>query len=137
MIWEKNHPNQIVGEQLLLHWLADEMLPYRTVDNERLIKLLNHLNTMFDLPSEKVVRQRLMPELYRKVQYSVKMALDQNFVGVYAVTTDIWTARNKASFISYTAHFITVDWERKIAILRCMSYDEAHTGVNIANVLTA
>lgn len=134
-VWPKSNPDQLLGEQLMIQWLADDMLPYRAVDNDRFTKMLNHLNKKFVVPSEKVVRQRLMPELYRKIQYHIKMSLDKNIVGVYAITTDIWTARNKAAFISYTAHFITVDWERKVAILRCMPYDETHSGASIASVL--
>ena len=72
--WGKDNPNQTLREQYLIQWLADDMLPYRAVENERLQKLLSHLNKKFLLPSEKVIRQRLMPELYCKLQYGVTMA---------------------------------------------------------------
>lgn len=56
-------------------------------------------------------------------------------VGTHAITTDIWTSSGQDSFISYTAHFITVNWERKVAVIRCMPYNTDHTGDNISNVL--
>ena len=109
--WNSDHPDQVKGNTLLAYWLCDAILPYSTTENKQFCKLIGHLQQRFNILSEKVLRQRVTPEVNRKVQYHVKQSLDENTIGVYAITTDIWSSKSKHSFISYTAHFITMDWK--------------------------
>ena len=136
IMWNPDRPEQILGEKLLVQWLCDGLLPYSTVSNDQFLKMISHLNKRFNIPSEKTIRQKLIPNLYRQVQYKIKQSLEENDAAVYSITTDIWSSKGQRSFISYTVHYINVNWQRKIAILRCMPYDSAHTGESIAMVLS-
>ena len=98
--------------------------------------MISHLDKRFFVPSEKTIRQKLIPKLYRQVQYKIKQSLDENYVAVYSITIDIWSSKGQRSFISYTVHYINVNLQRKISILRCMPYDSAHTRESIAMVLS-
>ena len=97
--------------------------------------MISHLDKSFLVPSEKTIRQKLIPKMNRQVQYKIKQSLNENYVAVNSIT-DIWSSKGQRSFISYTVHYINVNWQRKIAILRCMPYDCAHTGESIAMVLS-
>ena len=134
--WEPSNPDQTKADTLCAYWLCDALLPYATTENEQFCKFIAHLQSRYSISSEKVLRQRIIPEINKKVQYHVKESLDKNTVGVYALTTDIWSSKSKHSFISYTAHFITVDWKRKVVILRCMSYDSKHSASSICSVIS-
>jgi hypothetical protein len=51
-------------------------------------------------------------------------------------TSDIWTAdQTNISFISLTAHWTTLDFERKMAVLHVAEFSESHSAVNIATYL--
>lgn len=133
--YPSNHKQQLEGETLMAYWLCDALKPYTTVANESFVKMITHFNKRFTVPSEKVFRERVVPDLGGKVQYAIKDSLDKNVTGVYAVTTDMWTSGLYDGYISYTAHYITVDWKRKVVILRCMPYSSKHTGDSISVVL--
>ncbi|RXG71685.1 hypothetical protein Avbf_02220 [Armadillidium vulgare] len=50
----------------------------------------------------------------------------------FAITTDIWSSPSHDSFMSITAHWITTDFERKLAVLRCIRYNTTHKASNIS-----
>ena len=114
------------------YWLCDALKPYTTVENESFIKFQQEI---YCAPSEKVMRERIIHDIHNKVQYTVKESLDKNTLGIYALTTDMWTSKTYDGYISYTAHWITADWKRKVVILRCMPYNTKHTGESRSVVL--
>ena len=76
------------------------------VYNAQFQKMISRLNKRCIVPSEKTIRQKLIPNLYRKVQYKIQQSLDENDIGVHSITTDIWFNKGQRSFISYTIHYI-------------------------------
>jgi len=131
-----NHEAQQEGELLMGYWLCDALKPYTTVENEAFIKMVQHLNKRFTVPSEKVVRTSIIPQIGAKLQYSIKDSLNKDVTGImYSLTTDMWTSGAYDGYISYTVHYITIDWKRKMVVLRCMPYSTKHTGESISVVL--
>ena len=94
--------------------------------------MIECLNRKFDIPSEKVVRTTRMPKLYREVQKelfeSLSIALKK---GHYSVTCDVWSSLGLDSYLGLTVHFITEDFVSKMLVLRCLPYNESHTGESI------
>ena len=136
--WDKNNPEQREGENLLVHWLCDSVKSYTTVENKRFKKFIGHLSSRFNIPSEKVIRTKLVPELSNKVQYKVLKSLKLQGVksqNSYNITTDLWTSPSRDSFMSITAHWINRHYQRKMAVLRCIRYNKSHTGEHIAEAL--
>ena len=130
--WSADSPNQKQAERRLLNWIFDDLQPYTVVDNNQFKSMIGFLNRKFDIPSEKVVRTTLMPKLYREVQKelfeSLSIALKE---GHYSVTCDVWSSLALYSYLGLTVHFITEDFVRKILVLRCLPYNESHTGESI------
>lgn len=135
--WDAKHPKQVEGEKLLTYWLCDGLKSYETVENEQFQRFISHLSKRFKVPSEKLIRTKLVPELNKKVQYAVKQSLESNSneKGTYSITTDIWSSPSRDSFMSITAHWITGDFKRKLAILRCIPYNTAHSASNLSSAL--
>jgi hypothetical protein len=131
--YSADNETQMKGERLLAYWLSDALLPYTTVQNEQFVKLIEHFNKRFLVPSEKTVREKITPELYSKIQYLVKQALPEGLA--YTITTDMWTSKTHEGYLAYTLHWITPDFKRKVAILRCMPYSSRHTGFSISLVI--
>ena len=104
--WLPGHPEQISGTYLLAEWIYDSLLPYTTVENERFNVFINNLNHKFDVPSEKVLRQRIIPDIYRRVQYKIIELLYTNLCDYCSATSDIWTSKSQHAFISFTLHII-------------------------------
>ena len=73
--WGGSDPSQIKGEKLLLYWLCDAMKPYETVENNSFKTLMAFFDPKFKLPSEKVIRTKLIPELNTTVQFAMMEAL--------------------------------------------------------------
>ncbi|RXG61778.1 Zinc finger BED domain-containing protein 4 [Armadillidium vulgare] len=130
--WDLSDPNQIEGEKLLTYWLCDGLKPYETVENVQFLKFISHLCKKFKVPSEKTIRTKLIPDLDKKVQFVIKESLRSNESGAFAITTDIWSSPSNDSFMSITAHWITTDFERKLAVLRCIRYNTTHNASNIS-----
>ena len=130
--FERNSPDQLKGEMLLVYWLCDSMSSYASVGNPHFQEFVGFLNKRFTVPAEKSIRQKLIPELNLKIQYLVKCTLDRNVDSVYSLTTDIWTSPSNDSFMSITAHWIDNEYHRRFVVLRCVPYNIAHTSENLA-----
>lgn len=130
--WSADSPNQKQAERRLLNWIFDDLQPYTVVESDQFKSFIGCLNRKFDIPSEKVIRTTLMPKLYREVQKelfeSLSLALKD---GQYSVTCDVWSSLALDSYLGLTVHFITEDFVRKLLVLRCLPYNESHTGESI------
>ena len=135
--WDSKYPEQVEGEKLLTYWLCDGLKSYETVENAHFHRFVSHLSKRFKVPSAKIIKTTLVPELNEKVQYAVKQSLKLNSSknGTYSITTDIWSSPSNDSFMSITAHWITRDFKRKLAVLRCFRYNTAHTASNLSSSL--
>ena len=87
------------------------------------------MNKKFVIPSEKVVRTKLFPDLYLRVQYKLKTFIEDNLKGAdYSLSCDVWSSKALDSYLGVIIHFVTKDFERKVVVLRCLPYNRAHTG---------
>ena len=54
-----------------------------------------------------------------------------------SITTDCWSNRTNNSFIVLTGHFYTDDLQLKSKVLAFSSFQERHTAVQIARIMTS
>jgi hypothetical protein len=73
-------------------------------------------------------------------QYAVQFKLLQERmkpIKHVAFTSDPWSSKNASNqFMSLTAHYIDSNFERHFEVLCCKPIDCAHTGTNIAKLIT-
>jgi len=77
----------------------------------------------------------MMPNIYENLKGKVKDKLKDS--AYISFTTDIRTSSvNNESFISLTAHFISLtDIEQEIHAISVKHFTQSHTGCNIADIL--
>ena len=128
-LWPRNHPEQVIAEEKLVFWLVDDTLPYEVTGNVHFAAFLRCFTQRFVIPSPKVVRTRLIPDLDRKIQWNIFNAIAEHLKngGVPSITTDLWTSPSKDSLMSLTIHLVNADFRRKMVVFRCIRYDTAHT----------
>ena len=111
--WPQHHPEQQSLTFRLGEWICNAVLPYTVVEDDRFKVMINQLNPKFDIPSEKQLRQSIIPDMYKRVYQHVQ------------------ASQSLHSFISTTIHFIDDNWQPKMVVLACFPFDESHTAQHI------
>ena len=65
--WPQHHPEQQSLTFRLGEWICNAVLPYTVVEDDRFKVMINQLNTKFYIPSEKQLRQSIIPDIGVKV----------------------------------------------------------------------
>lgn len=144
--WGPESTSQTKAMKSLVYWICDAIQPYGVVENEQFKTFIHTIQPKFSLPSEKVLRQNLLPKLYKKVQFKLLSELKKQLEvseteGTvkslpFSITTDIWSSQGRDSYMSVTLHFVTRSFERKMLVLRALPYNVSHTADSIKeNVL--
>ncbi|XP_050339934.1 uncharacterized protein LOC126766125 isoform X3 [Bactrocera neohumeralis] len=114
----------------LLHAMIDCSLPLSILEKKSFIDL-------FQSTGMKVMcRQTAAKKLETK--YTIMMEnVKENMVcsKYFCTTADVWSG-NHRSFLGYTCHWLTDNFERKSAALACRRICGAHTAGNIAQMIT-
>lgn len=117
---------QIKATHAMVKWIVESLQPYKTINHPSFQEFVQTLQPKFEVPSEKYLRVKVIPEIYHQVQFFLKEILANDMV-TYAITTDSWTSAQQESFLSITVHMNTKDTTRKIAVIRTMPVNYSHT----------
>ena len=101
------------------------------VANPRFLVFLESLNPKFDCPSEKVLRTKLFPQVFAKVQDRVKSILSSSEGQSVALTTDLWTSKKHHCFISLTMHYLDDKFRQEMMVLVCLPLTDDHDAASI------
>ena len=81
-------------------------------------------------PHRKYFTQNMLPKMHSETEHELQNEM-QSIMGI-GLTTDAWTNCGTDSFVAYTAHYITKDWELKGKVLSAKYSEESHSAANIA-----
>ena len=70
--WPAEHTEQRELEYMMGEWLCNAVLPYTVASDDCLLAFLNRLNKKFTPPSEKKLRQNIIPDIYARVKREVQ-----------------------------------------------------------------
>ena len=119
------------------YFLTKDMLPAYTVEKSGFKQMLNKFNPRYDVPSRNHFSRVAIRALYSEVKSEIQQKInDQQFV-YYAGTTDLWSSITSEPYLSYTIHFIDKNWNMCSKCLQTHYMPEAHTGINLQEVLTS
>ena len=109
------------------------MVAFRTVEKKEFKDMVHKLDPQYELPDRRYISQVAIPDLYNKVRADVQALVTgcENF----SLTTDMWSARNMAPYMSLTYHTITPDWKMESKCLQTSFFPENHTADNLADAL--
>eukprot|EP00117_Sycon_ciliatum_P038847 scpid84232/ scgid28796/ Putative AC9 transposase len=92
--------------------------------------LLGYIEPNYSVPSKTTV-SNIMRRLHETGKQELQKKLSE--ADSIAITTDAWTSKAIVSFVTYTRHFITDDWELVSCVLETSRFQGSHTApVNLA-----
>lgn len=95
--------------------------------------MVNTLDPRYVIPLRSFLSNKAAPQLYHETKKVGEALINVTRV---AFTCDSWTSRATQSFVTFTAHFITNDWQVKLCVLQTrMMMSESHTAVNLNAML--
>ncbi len=115
--------------------IAKDCLPFSTVDKPGFKRMLATFDSRYEPPSRKYFSKTAIPHLYS----SVKERVEGEIVSLkfFSSTTDLWSSGTMHPYMSFTIHYITVDWELRTSCLQTQFLPSDHTGDNLAEALEA
>lgn len=114
-------------------YICRDLRPYQVVENAGFRELIEELEPRYEMPSRPHFSEKCIPALYENVKSNIQATLSQ--ADRVAITTDGWTSCANQSYVTITSHFIDSRWEMKNFVLQTRVLHEAHTGINIGNLL--
>jgi len=106
-------------------YLAKDMVPLKTVENEGFKRLLKVVDPRSELPSRKYFSNTAMPRLYSECQEKIERKVQK--VQFFATTSDLWSSHTSESYLSLTIHYID-DWKLCSATQQTTFFPEDQTG---------
>lgn len=120
-------------DRAIATFIAVDMRPFSVVDNAGFQEMLRTLEPRYKIPSRTYFTDTAVPALYNKTKAQLETAVSA--APAVALTSDGWTSRATQSYLTVTAHYITVDWEMKSNVLQTRLLD-SHTTDDLAKGLT-
>lgn len=109
------------------------MLPFDVVENRGFQKFVKHLNPRYTLPTRKMVKCTLIPDLYESTKSNVSRLIS-NAKSV-AVAIDIWTYMYTDSYVTATVHFIDGNIRYRSFVLSTKKLITNYTAKYLSEVL--
>ena len=121
---------QIIGELI-----AVDNEAFNIVNRIGFVHLMATVEPRYTLPSDKYFSETLIPEMYEKVKRKLLTIIEK--CSHVSITTDLWSSFVQDSYDallyhSLTSHFVTAEFERVQVCLHAVSFDDSHTGDQIA-----
>ena len=123
--------------KIVTRFLVKDMVPEYTVEKPGFRAMLETFNPRYDLPSRNYFSRVAIPSLYSEVKNNLQQKIDNQHLTFYAGTTDLWSSITSEPYLSYTVHFIDNNWNLHAKCLQTHYIPEAHTGVNLKEVLAS
>ena len=121
-------------QQLLINWIIDANLPFRTLEHPRLRETFEYANPLIRdnnaMISHSTVRQRLVNE-FESNKDTVVQALRRS-PGLIHIAFDGWRSRNQHALFGITCCYVDSAFRIQKLVLGLPELRESHTGVNIA-----
>lgn len=113
------------------YFLAKEMMPLSTVEQDGFRKLVKVLDSRYELPGRKYFSKTALPQLYEECREKLENNLRN--VKYFATTSDLWSSRTSEPYMSLTIHYIDEEWCLQSRCLQTAYFPEDHT----AEILSA
>ena len=118
------------------YFIAKDLMPTSVVQGDGFHKLLEKLDSRYQLPSRKTFSDRVIPTMYGNTK-DTKVLPGLNDAKYVAVSSDCWTSRVNQSYISITTHFLKTksDWMFEHFVLESRELPGSHTAEHLAETI--
>ena len=131
--WQLHDPRKLKADILLTSMICTDFQPFSIVEDEGFKKFINYLEPNYSMPTRRMLRENVVPEMYESVVGTVETKLST--LEAIGLTTDHWTSRANDSYMSVTAHGLTKNFDVIDVCLDVKHMPISHTGENIAKAL--
>ena len=112
------YPKDSQRHQMLVNAVGEficyGLQPISVADDPSFRKLIEKSDPKFQLPSRKYFSHHVIPGKYEAIKCKVENELSKS--KYCAITTDLWMSQYQyCSYISLTAHYVTPDFQLKLA----------------------
>ena len=114
----------------IARYIALDLRPLNSVNDEGFFHLIKVLEPRYDLASRAHITDVLLPDMHMDLKARVKSELEN--ASCVALTTDGWTSRATKSYNTITATIINDSWKLREFVLCTKEMPESHTAVNLA-----
>ena len=117
----------------IAEYIAGSNVAYNLLDDSRFVKLINGCHPYYPLCSRSFMTNTIMPQLEEMIRAKVQHVVDN--CSYLSLTLDIWTNKSaEHSFLSFTGHTLSSDFEHNTLVLNAKHFPTKHTGVNISEM---
>ena len=129
-----NDQRALDWNKTIAEFIALDVQPFSVVDNLGFRRIMAKAEPRYKIPSSKYFATTLIPEIHTSIKNKVRgMVSSQTSM---SFTSDAWSDPSVGvALLSLTAHWITVDFQRKQAILAASPLEESHTGDYLGGML--
>lgn len=107
--------------------------PFNAPQEQAFIDLVNTLNPLADIVSDKTIRADLMAEYKKKI---VELTTELSKVpGKISITLDGWTSKNGLPFLAIRGHWLDDEWNLLSKLLDFAYIEGSHNGYNHSIIL--
>uniref|UniRef100_A0A8C4TFS3 BED-type domain-containing protein n=1 Tax=Erpetoichthys calabaricus TaxID=27687 RepID=A0A8C4TFS3_ERPCA len=121
------------------YFLAKDKMPFEIVESPGFLHLMRETAPFYTVPNRHFFATGEIPKMYERLRASIE---EKVAMGVwFSVTADQWTTSiadrrggGCETFISFTVHYVTLDWQLHSHCLETLFFPEEHTPDNILEV---
>ncbi len=117
----------------LIQFIIQFVLPLYVLQNQSFREFVYACEPGFRIPCEKTAKG-LIHEAYSWSHNQLKSLLDNSVTSIH-LTTDLWTAKSKHSYLGVTATWLSSDFKFREVLLSCNHLAHPHTGEMISEEL--
>ena len=117
--------------EVIREYLCGDLVSISTVESKFFKAMVDTLSQgTYDPPTRRYFTDNLLLMMLNECNMEIKEEI-KKLPGI-GLTTDSWTSCATENYITYTAHYITKDWELKTKVLSTTCSEERHTSENLA-----
>lgn len=126
----------------VLKMICVDLQPLSVVEDDGFKGLIKCLDKRYQIPSRTTFRTKVIPRAYEEAKMKLKSMIKDHRCSnngnnkSISITTDGWTSKTNASFVTYTLHFINSQYEMVSHVLATREMRESHTAMNLRAHLT-
>ena len=125
----QKNPKQIQASDMLVDFIAEDLIPLAVVDSTKFKKFVEKLDPMYQVPSRKHLSTVLLKKKYSTVKNKVLEKLSKT--ETINLTIDLWSNCQMKSYLGITGHYISEQWILESVMLGCNRVIGRHTSNNI------
>ena len=128
--WPINDERALALTRDVCGYIVEELRPLTTVESKAFRRMMRRAEPSYEVPSRKYITANFLRKSYNEEAEKLKTEVES--ATMVGLTHDLWTSKATQSFGTFTAQFITEEFELKCKVLQTRCLKGSHTGAAIA-----